>query len=158
GGPGGRGALPWTRRRRGPPPPPSANEKEAPQRTKYPLPGRKSAGRRVFCCSDVESCPSWRVGGPFGREKAPNVGVRGRCGRARPGFGSGSGGGLGGWWVRAGVAVCVRDGSSPARLSCGVAAVEVRFLLLVPFEGVEESEVRCRRPERHHDRSLGEAH
>src|SRR5690554_3569041 len=63
------------------PPHASANEKVALELTKYPLPGRKSAGRRVFCCSDVESCPSWRVGGAFGREKAPNVGVQGRCGR-----------------------------------------------------------------------------
>src|SRR5688572_7951511 len=125
------------------PPPTSANEKVALELTKYPFPGRKSAGRRGFCCSDVESGPSWRVGGASRREKAPNRLVRGRCGRARPGFGSGSGGGLGGWRVRAGVAVRVGDGSSPARLSCGVAAVEVRFLLLVPFEGVEESEVGC---------------
>src|SRR5690606_3843997 len=99
------------------PPQASANEKVALELTKYPLPGRKSAGRRVFCCSDVESCPSWRVGGAFGREKAPNVEVRGRCGRARPGFGSGSGGGFGGWRVRAGVAVRVGDGSPPAWLA-----------------------------------------
>src|SRR5690606_39064958 len=97
----------------------SANEKVALELTKYPLPGRKSAGRRVFCCSDVESCPSWRVGGASRRGKAPNRLVRGRCGGARPGFGSGSGGGFGGWRVRAGVAVRVGDGSPPAWLAGG---------------------------------------